>query len=158
MESKTARSAEIGDRISGKSSRPDERTISEWLGPEAFEHWGELRSWIDEFYPNVFTPDWIYGGQKRGWALRYKENRAFCSLFPAYRLLSVLVVMGRVEREKFEERRYSWSPRLVKLYDESRTYHDGKWLTIPILSVDGRIEVTDLMKMKRPTLSRLSGL
>ncbi len=158
MESKTTRSAEIGERISGKSSHPDERTIRDWLGPEAFEHWRELRSWIDEFYPNVFTPGWIYGGKKRGWALRYKETRALCSLLPAYSLLSVLVVLGRAEREKFEERRYLWSPPLVKLYDESRTYHDGKWLTIPILSVDDRIEVTDLMSMKRPALSRLRGL
>jgi hypothetical protein len=158
MESKTARSAEIGDRISGKTSHPDEGTVRDWLGSKAFEHWRELQSWIDEFYPNVFKPDWIYGGNKRGWALRYKENRAFCSLLPAYRQLSVLVVLGRAERERFEERRYFWRPSLVKLYDESRTYHDGKWLTIPILSADDRIEVTDLISMKRPTLSRRQAL
>jgi hypothetical protein len=158
MASETARSAEPGDRISGKLSCPDERTIRDWLGPEAFKLWGELRSWIDEFYPNVFAPDWIYGGKKRGWALRYKENRAFCSLLPGYRLLSVLVVLGRAEQEKFEERRYFWSASLVKLYDESRTYHDGKWLTLPILSVDDLVEATDLMSMKRPTLSRLRGV
>jgi hypothetical protein len=157
MESKAAQSAEIGERISGKSSPPDEHAVRDWLGPEGFQHWRELRSWIDEFYPNVFMPDWIYGGKKRGWALRYKESRAFCSLLPAYRQLSVLVVLGRAEREKFEERRYFWSTSLVKLYDESRTYHDGKWLTIPIMSADDRIEVTDLMSMKRPPLSRLQG-
>jgi hypothetical protein len=155
MERNVGQTTEIGDRIAGKASHPDERAIRDWLGPEAFVHWDELRNWIDEFYPNVFSPDWIYGGKKRGWALRYKENRAFCSLFPAYRQLSVLVVLGRAEQEKFEERRYVWSPSLVKLYDDSRTYHDGKWLTIPILSVDDRIEVIDLMSMKRPTLSRL---
>lgn len=154
MESNMMQRAQIGDRIADKSSQPDERVIRAWLGPEAFEHWVELRSWIEEFYPNVFTPDWLYGGKKRGWALRYRETRAFCSLLPAYRLLSVLVVLGRAEREKFEERRYFWSPSLVKLYDESRTYHDGKWLTVPILSMDDRNEVTDLMSMKRPTLSR----
>ncbi len=154
MESNMMQRAQIGDRVADKSSQPDERVIRDWLGPEAFEHWVELRSWIEEFYPNVFTPDWLYGGKKRGWALRYKETRAFCSLLPAYRLLSVLVVLGRAEREKFEERRYFWSPPLVKLYDESRTYHDGKWLTVPILSMDDRNEVTDLMSMKRPALSR----
>lgn len=154
MERNMMQRAQIGDRIADKSSQPDERVIRDWLGSEAFEHWVELRSWIEEFYPNVFTPDWLYGGKKRGWALRYRETRAFCSLLPAYRLLSVLVVLGRVEREKFEERRYFWSPPLVKLYDESRTYHDGKWLTVPILSMDDRNEVTNLMSMKRPMLSR----
>ncbi|CAM2155328.1 DUF3788 domain-containing protein [Pararobbsia alpina] len=154
METNAQQTAQIGDRMADKFSEPDERTIRDWLGPEAFEHWVELRKWIDEFYPDVFQPDWIYGGKKRGWALRYKQNKAFCSLMPEYGQLSTLVVLGRVEREKFEERRCSWSPGLVKLYDESRTYHDGKWLTVPILSADDRDEVADLMRMKRPAVAR----
>ncbi|WP_238217698.1 DUF3788 domain-containing protein [Caballeronia novacaledonica] len=144
---------QIGDRISDKSSRPDERIVSEWMGPEVFQHWVELRSWIEASYPGLFAPDWIYGGKKRGWSLRYKKTKAFCTLLPAYRLLSVLVVLGRAEREKFEARRYSWTPQLVKLYDETRAYPDGKWLTVPILSEDDMHEVTELMSMKRPTLA-----
>jgi hypothetical protein len=145
-------STEIGDRIADKSSQPDERTIRDWMGPEAFEHWVELRSWIDASYPGVFAPDWLYGGKKRGWSLRYRKTKALCTLLPAYRLLSVLVVLGRAEREKFEARRYFWSPQLVKLYDEARAYPDGKWLTVPISSADDRHEVTELMRMKRPML------
>ncbi|WP_410800127.1 DUF3788 domain-containing protein [Paraburkholderia sp. SIMBA_053] len=147
-------SAEIGERIADKSSQPDERTIRDWMGPEAFEHWVELRTWIEASYPGVFAPDWLYGGKKRGWSLRYRKTKALCTLLPAYGLLSVLVVLGRAEREKFEARRYSWSPRLVKLYDEARAYPDGKWLTVPISSADDRHEVTELIRMKRPTLSR----
>ncbi|MDP9646458.1 DUF3788 domain-containing protein [Paraburkholderia caledonica] len=146
--------AEIGDRIADKSSQPDERTIRDWMGPEAFEHWVELRTWIEASYPGVFAPDWLYGGKKRGWSLRYRKTKVLCTLLPAYGLLSVLVVLGRAEREKFEARRYLWSPRLVKLYDEARAYPDGKWLTVPISSADDRHEVTELIRMKRPTLSR----
>ncbi|NLS07765.1 DUF3788 family protein [Rhizobium sp. P32RR-XVIII] len=58
--------------------------------------------------------------------------------------------MGGTEREKFEERRYLWRPQVVKLYDESKTYIDGKWLTIPILSADDLHDVTKLLIMKRP--------
>ncbi|CAG9191958.1 conserved hypothetical protein [Paraburkholderia sabiae] len=146
-------SVEIGDRIADKSSQPDERIVRDWMGPEAFEHWVELRSWIDASYPGLFEPDWLYGGKKRGWSLRYKKTKAFCTLLPAYRLFSVLVVLGRAEREKFDARRYSWSPQLVKLYDEAHAYPDGKWLTVPILSEDDRLEVKELMSMKRPALS-----
>jgi hypothetical protein len=146
-------SPEIGDRISEKSSPPDVRAVRNWMGPEAFEHWVELQNWIDAFYPGVFAPDWLYGGKKRGWSLRYKKTKAFCTLLPAHREFSVLVVLGRAEREKFEERRYSWSPRLVKLYDEARAYPDGKWLTVAISSADDRHEVMELMSMKRPPLS-----
>ena len=74
----------------------------------------------------VFAPDWLYGGKNRGWSLRYKKTRAFCTLVPEYRRFSAVVVMGGAEREKFEERRYVWRPQLVKLYDEAKTYIDGK--------------------------------
>jgi hypothetical protein len=143
-------SPEAGDRIIDKSAPPDEGKVRDWIGREAFGHWTKLRGWIDTSYPGVFAPDWLYGGKKRGWSLRYREVKAFCTLVPAYRLFSVLVVLGKAEREKFEERRYSWTPELVKLYDETRTYHDGKWLTVAISSADDRHELTELVSMKRP--------
>jgi hypothetical protein len=147
-------SPQVGDRISDKSAQPDESKVRDWLGRESFGHWTKLRSWIDASYPGVFAPDWLYGGKKRGWSLRYTKIKALCTLVPAYKQLSVLVVLGGAEREKFEQRRYSWSPQLVKLYDDTRTYHDGKWLTVAISSADHRHEVTELVGMKRPPLPR----
>ncbi|NRP75037.1 hypothetical protein ILFOPFJJ_05960 [Ensifer psoraleae] len=145
---------QIGDRITDKSAPPDDSAVREWIRAEAFEHWAELRSWIDEFYPGVFAPDWLYGGKNRGWSLRYKKTKAFCTLVPGYRRFSAVVVMGRAEREKFEERRYVWRPQLFKLYDEAKTYIDGKWLTVAISSPDDLHDVTDLLTMKRPPPSR----
>lgn len=85
--------------------------------------------------------------------MRYTKGKALCTLIPGYRSFSVLIVLGGAEREKFEGRRYSWSPQLVRNYDETRTFHDGKWLTVPILSSDDRREVADLIEMKRPALA-----
>lgn len=141
---------QLGDRINEKSAPPDDSMIRGWMGPQAFKHWTELRSWIDAFYPGVFNPEWLYGGSKRGWTLRYKKTKAFCTLIPAYRQLSVLVVLGRAERENFEERRYTWSTNLVKLYDEARPYPDGKWLTVAVSSKEDRHDVMELVSMKRP--------
>ena len=135
-ESNIEQQSQIGDRIIDKSAPPDENMIRNWIGLEAFEHWNQLRSWIEASYPNVFTPDWLHGGKNRGWSLRYKKTKAFCTLIPGYKLFSVLVVLGRAEREKFEERRYAWSPQLVKFYDQARTYPDGKWMTVAISSAN----------------------
>jgi hypothetical protein len=145
---------EIGDRIDDKSAAPDEATIRDWLGPRAFGHWTALRHWIDTSYPGVFEPEWLYGGKKRGWSLRYKKTKAFCTLLPGYRQLSVQVVLGRAEREKFEERRHLWRPSLVELYDQAREYPDGKWLTVPVASAADRQGVVELVSMKRPPLAR----
>ncbi|QYD67150.1 DUF3788 domain-containing protein [Paraburkholderia edwinii] len=147
-------SPQVGDRITDKSAPPDERAVRNWIGPDAYEHWAGLQSWIAASYPGVFAPDWLYGGKNRGWSLRYRKIRALCTLLPAYRLLSVMVVLGQAEREKFEGRRYSWSPQLVKLYDDARAYPDGKWLTIAVSSADVKDEVIELMAMKRPPLSQ----
>jgi len=146
--------AQIGDRIAGKLAALDDAAIREWIGLEAFGRWVELCNWIDQFYPDVFAPDWFYGGKNRGWSLRYKRIKAFTILVPEYGRFSAVVVMGRAEREKFEERRYVWRPQLVKLYDEAKTYTDGKWLTLAITSADDLHDVTDLLTMKRPPLAR----
>ncbi|MFQ3454098.1 DUF3788 domain-containing protein [Bradyrhizobium sp. UFLA01-814] len=143
-------SPEVGDRITGKSAPPDDGTVHDWIGPKAFGHWAELRNWIEANYPAVFAPEWLYRGKKRGWSLRYKKSRAFCTFLPEYRLFSVEVVLGGAEREKFEARRYGWRPQLVKLYDEARTYPDGKWLKVGISSAVDRRDVTELLSLKRP--------
>lgn len=141
---------QIGDRISDRSAPPNESAIRQWVGSKAFAHWTELQNWIAAFYPGVFSPDWIYGGKRRGWSLRYKKTKAFCTLLPEYRRVSVLVVLGGAERQKFEERRYAWSPPLVRHYDEAPAYPDGKWLTLAISSAADRRDVTELLTMKRP--------
>ena len=147
-------SPQTGDRITDNSAPPDDNTIREWIGPEAFECWRELQSWIEANYPGVFAPEWLFGGRKRGWSLRYKKTRAFCTFLPEYGRLSVVVVFGGAEREKFEERRCVWGPKLVKLYDEAKTYPDGKFLTLVVSTADDRHDVMELLIMKRPPPSR----
>ena len=148
-------SRQIGDRITDPSAAPDADTVRDWIGPEAFEHWCELQSWIDVNYPGVFTPEWLNGGRKRGWSLRYKKTRAFCTFLPEYRRFSMVIVFGGAEREKFEERRYAWRSPLVELYDQARTYPDGKFLTLPISTADDRQEAMELLMMKRPPPARV---
>ena len=157
----------MGSRITDKSAPPDDRALRHWIGLGAFAHWTGLRSWIDESYPGIFEPDWLYGGKNRGWSLRYKKTRALCTLVPEYGRFSAVVVLGRAEREKFEQRRYAWRPPLVKLYDDAKAYIDGKWLTVAIASTDDLHEAMELLAMKRPppssghpmpgTLRRTSG-
>jgi hypothetical protein len=145
---------QIGDRITNVSAPPDDSTVREWIGAGAFEQWAELQNWIGEFYPGVFVPEWLYVGKEPGWSLRYKKVRAFCTLLPEYRRFSVVVVLGGAERKKFEDRRSGWRPQLVHLYDESKTFPDGKFLTLATASADDRHDVMELLTMKRPPPSR----
>jgi len=150
-------SPQVGDRMTDRSASPDEDDLRDWIGQRAFVHWVKLRSWIDASYPGVFVPEWLYGGKNRGWSLRYKKTKAFCTILPEYRRVSVLVVLGEAEREKFEERRHVWRSQLVRLYDEAKPYPDGRFLTVAISSAEDRREVMELLSMKRPPTSPSTG-
>lgn len=143
-------SPQVGNRFTDKSAPPDDAAIRDWIGPDAFKQWVMLRDWIKAAYPGVFAPDWIYGGKKHGWSLRYKKSKAFCTFLPEYQTFSAVVVLGAAEREKVEARRDSLSPRLMALYDEAETYRDGKWLKIRISSAEELNDVTELLTLKRP--------
>jgi hypothetical protein len=148
---------QIGDRITDKSAPPDEDNLRDWIGQRAFVHWAKLRNWIDASYSGIFAPEWLYGGKNRGWSLRYKKTKAFCTILPEYRRVSVVVVLGEVERKKFEERRHVWRSQLVKLYDEAKPYPDGRFLKVAISSAEDRREVMELLSMKRPPMSPSAG-
>ncbi|QAS82522.1 DUF3788 family protein (plasmid) [Rhizobium acidisoli] len=47
------------------------------------------------------------------------------------------------------------TPELVTLYDNARTYVDGKWLTLPVSDGSDLQDVKDLLLMKRSPVSDL---
>ncbi len=145
-----AKMPQVGARLADGSVVPTGETVRGWIGPDAFEQWTALQDWIERRHPGVFTPEWLFGGRKHGWSLRYKKSRAFCTFVPEYRLFSVVIVLGAAEREKFEARRGSLNPRLVGLYDATATYHDGKWLKIAISSAADLHDAIEVLTIKRP--------
>ncbi len=134
----------IGDRLADKSTRPSEEAIREWLGADGYCHWQSLRAWIDKSYPGTFEPEWLFGGARHGWVLRYKKTRAFCTLIPEYGRLAVVIVFGTEERQKVERMLDQLPPGLVRLYEAAETYRDGKWLKL-LLPAD--VELADLAKL-----------
>lgn len=42
--------------------------------------------------------------------------------------MGFMVILGKDERLKFETDRDHYSKEVQRIYDETQTYHDGKWL------------------------------
>ena len=76
-------------------------------------------------YPDVFTPEWLFGGKKHGWSLRYKKSKSFCTLIPEKNRFALLIVFGDT-------------------YDKAATYYDGKWL---LLTIDSNKIVEDVLQL-----------
>ena len=123
-------------------SPPTDSAVADWVGKDAYKYWELITQLIEQRYPSVFTPEWLYGGKKHGWSLRYKKNKSFCTLIPEKNRFALLIVFGAEERAKVEAIKNGLAKKTQKEYDQATTYHDGKWL---LLVVDTDRVVKDVM-------------
>ena len=61
----------------------------------------------------------------------------------------VCVVLGKEERERFDEQRETFSEAVCKEYDEAETYHDGKWLAFDVYDESLVDDIIRLLYIKR---------
>lgn len=71
-------------------------------------------------------------------SINFLENRYDCQ-----------VVFGKKEREKFEVRREEFSQRVKDIYDNSKTYHDGKWMMFPVTDLETLEDVKQMVLIKK---------
>jgi len=72
---------------------------------------------------------WNSGG--KAWTYEYKYRRGgktLCALYAREDCIGFMVIFGKAEREKFEAVRAEFGTEIQRVYDESTTYHDGKWM------------------------------
>ena len=137
------------NRLTQPGNPPNDTEIAEWMGSEAFEYWKQVAHLIELNYPGIFTPDWLFGGKKHGWSLRYKKSKSFCTFIPEKNRFALLIVFGAKEREKVEAIRSGLLTRTQKEYDKATTYHDGKWLLLTVDSDNVVEDVRQLLAVKR---------
>ncbi|SEM16266.1 Protein of unknown function [Syntrophus gentianae] len=126
--------SEPTNRMTDPGNPPTDSAVADWVGEDAYKYWKLIKHLIEQNYPNVFTPEWLYGGKKHGWSLRYKKSKSFCTLIPGKNRFALLIVFGAEEREKVEAIRDGLSKQTQQEYDQATTYHDGKWLLLEICS------------------------
>jgi hypothetical protein len=135
---------ETNIRITQPDNLPSGTEIGRWIGKETHKYWQQITQLIEQNYLNVFTPEWLFGGKKHGWSLRYKKSKSFCTLIPEKNRFALLIVFGAEERTKVEAMKDSLLPDARKAYDRAVTYHDGKWL---LLTIDSNKVVEDAIQL-----------
>jgi hypothetical protein len=140
---------EPGIRMTQRDNPPNDSEVREWIGKEAHKYWKYITHQIDQIYPKIFSPEWLFGGRKHGWSLRYKKGKSFCTLIPEKNRFALLIVFGAEERAKVEAMRDSLTQPTQKNYDEATTYHDGKWLLLAIDTDEAAEDVMRLLAVKR---------
>ena len=106
---------------------PNAQEMTALVGESLYHVWNQLNALIEKNYDMDRT--WNPGG--KAWTYEYKYRRGgktLCALYARENRVGFMVILGRNERLKFEADRDHYAKETQRVYDESLTYHDGKWL------------------------------
>lgn len=122
---------------------PSSSAVKELIGSDKSKIWDNLTASIEELYDtdriwNKGFGDWIYEYKYR------RGGKTLCAFYAKQDIANILIILGKAEREKFELQREKFSEQILSIYNESQTYHDGKWLWIPI---DEKLSIEDILNM-----------
>ena len=127
---------------------PSQSTLSALLGQALFEVWQELCSAIDEKY----EMERLWNKGRKAWTYEYKYRRGgktLCALYARENCIGFMIIFGKDERAKFEAERNDYSQQVQKIYDEAKTYRDGKWVMFEPTDTSMFQDFIKLLSIKR---------
>ncbi len=126
----------------------DRDAIRDLVGEEKLSVWEQLCAAIEKEYDT----DRLWGKGFGWWVHEYKYHRGgktLCTLYAKENTVCVLITLGKAEREKFEKIRDRFSSQLLKIYDDTESLHDGKWLWLEQDDSSMIPELMELLHIKR---------
>lgn len=134
-------------RIYQKDPLPTYGEIRGFIGT-AVGSFDDIIGFIEKNYD--FEREIYYGGRKFGIMVRYRrKGKTLIQIFPEKDGYEVVLIYGKKEREIFESRRSEFPEYLTRIYDDTREYHDGKWMLIRIKDKRFDRDLKELIRIKK---------
>ena len=127
---------------------PSPEEMTSLLGESRYKIWNQLNTRIQENYDMDHT--WNTGG--KAWKYEYKYRRGgktLCAFYARENCVGFMIILGKDERAKFEAEKETYSKEIQNLYDETKTYHDGKWFMFQPTDTTQFDDYIRLFKIKR---------
>ena len=129
---------------------PGTEEMTALVGPSLYEVWNQLCALIDGKY----DMERLWGKGGKAWTYEYKYRRGgktLCALYARESCIGFMIILGKEERLKFEQERESYSVEVRRVFDEARTYHDGKWMMFEPADASLFDDLIRLLHIKRKT-------
>lgn len=136
---------------------PDEKQMTTLVGRPLYALWNQLCALIDEKYDMDCL--WANGG--KAWTYEYKYRRGgktLCALYAREACVGFMIILGKDERLKFEKDRDHYSEEVQRIYDETQTYHDGKWMMFEPTDTSLFDDFIRLLSIKRKPNRKIENL
>ncbi len=126
---------------------PTEEELNQLMEEDVFKTWCSINNFIKDNYDMDML--WDNGGKTGVFELKYrKSGKTFCALYPREKGMKVLIILGKNEREKFKTSRKDFS-EYINFYDNTRQYHDGKWLYLDAINNTVIADIERLLFIKK---------
>lgn len=118
--------------------KPNMTTMSEYVNNSL---WDKFVNFMKEEYniKPIFAfskCNWEYG-----WNVKFKKNnKSLCTLYPRENHFIVMIVIGKKEKDSFEEILPSLNKDIQQLYLETKEGNSQKWLMIELEDDDKRYD------------------
>lgn len=121
------------------------------IGEDKYHCFLTIKEYIEEHYDlkqtfkeqKVKTKKWKY-------ELKFtKGSKTFCGFYFTTHCFGFMIILGKEERMKVDAIKEQLSNEFIKLYDETQTYHDGKWLMLELDNLDLWEDIKKLLSIKR---------
>ena len=127
---------------------PNEKAMVALIGQPLYAVWTTLCDFIEANY----EMERLWNKGYRDWVYEYKYRRGgktLCTFYAMENRFSLLIVLGREERNRFEADKEAYSKTVQKIYDETETYHDGKWVWLALTDASLFPDIQKLLLLKR---------
>ncbi len=127
---------------------PNAEQMTSLVGESLYVIWNKLCALIDENYDMDCL--WDKGG--KAWTYEYKYRRGgktLCALYARENCVGFMIILGKDERLKFEKDKENYSKEVQRIYDETQTYHDGKWMMFEPIDTSLFDDFIRLLMIKR---------
>ncbi len=127
---------------------PNTEQMTNLVGESLFEIWNCLCALIDAAYDMECL--WNKGG--KAWTYEYKYwrgGKTLCALYARENCVGFMIIFGKEERLKFEKERESYAKEIQRVYEEAKTYHDGKWMMFEPTDTSLLDDFMRLLRIKR---------
>jgi hypothetical protein len=113
--------------------------------------WDDLEAYLAETYGLKGALHFMYG-ERYGWALRFRRGeRLVLAMYPNESCLTVQLILGRAQVAAATAMRLP--ARVSRVLKAAKDYPEGRWLFIPVKSLESARELRSLiaLKISRPT-------
>lgn len=117
---------------------PTECEMKEYINNDL---WEDFSQYMKNTYNVIPIFEFSKCSLEYGWNIKFKKSgKTLCTVYPRENYFTVLVVIGKREKEAFENIYPSFSYDIQQIYEETKEGNNQKWLMIDLEDDDKRYE------------------